>query len=604
VTLLSLDNDLATPVLGVARSGSNRRWRWRDRNPEIADASRQALMLAQRTGIPELVARILVSRGIRADAASLFLDPKLRAALPDPSCLRDMDQAASRLSDAIINSATVGIFGDYDVDGACSTALLSEILETLGCHVISHIPDRMTEGYGPNIAALQSMIDRGATLLICADCGTAAVEILNTIAIQTDIIVLDHHKPDGTLLPNAIVVNPNRLDCTSGLYSICATAVVFLTLIATIRKLRHNNWFETHPCPDLMRALDLVALATVCDVMPLTGLNRALVTQGLRIMAQGQRLGLTTLASVAGVKDNPTAMTCGFAFGPRINAGGRIAQSGLGLKLLTSRDAIEARAVAEQLDEVNRKRQTVEASILQDAILKASAQCNDGHAVLFLHGSQWHPGVVGIVAGRIKEKYNRPAFVGAEYEGVIKGSARSIPGLDLGAAVIAARQAGLLLTGGGHAMAAGFSLRSGDAAAFHNFMDERLAEARLRPLQDDLLIDDVLSLKSATYATANELAKLAPFGPGNEEPQLALAHVRCVQSQHIGRDGNTLRLTLQAEDGGTRLKGLVFRATDKPYAALFEDASHPLLHVVGWLRAERWQDRDTLSLVITDAAMA
>ncbi|AAW61257.1 single-stranded-DNA-specific exonuclease RecJ [Gluconobacter oxydans] len=591
-------------VLGVTRSAGHRRWIWRD--PRLAEAdNRLALALAQQAGIPELLARILSARGVAPPDASSFLNPRLRDAMPDPSCLQDMDRAAERLAQAVRNREHVGLFGDYDVDGACGTALVCDTLRELGCTVSTHIPDRLTEGYGPNTAALENLLSQGATLLVCIDCGTAAIDILNGLTDRADIIVLDHHKPDGAALPKGIVVNPNRLDCTSGLGSICATAVAFLTMVATIRHLRRCNWFdEDQVIPDLLKRLDLTALATICDVMPLTGLNRALVMQGLRVMSRGERLGLATLSSVAGVKEEASAMACGFALGPRINAGGRIAQADLGLKLLLSDDVVEARALAEQLDRVNRQRQTVESTILDSAMEQAQQQLDAGHAVIFLHGETWHPGVVGIVAGRLKERYNRPALVAALTDGVIKGSARSVPGLDLGTAIIAARQNGLLLSGGGHAMAAGFSLSADRADEFHSWLDSQLSGALTLPKQDALKLDGIMTLAGASVAVADQLARLEPFGPGNEEPVLAISNVRCVKSERIGKDGNTLRVILQGEDGGTRLRGLVFRAADKPFAALLEDRSMPLVHVAGTLRAETWQERKNLSFFISDAAPA
>ncbi|MBS1104348.1 single-stranded-DNA-specific exonuclease RecJ [Gluconobacter sp. Dm-62] len=591
-------------VLGVTRSAGNRRWIWRD--PRLAEAdNRLALALAQQAGIPELLARILSARGVAPHDASSFLNPRLRDAMPDPSCMQDMDRAAERLAQAVRNHEHVGLFGDYDVDGACGTALVCDTLRELGCTVSTHIPDRLTEGYGPNTTALENLLSDGATLLVCIDCGTAAIDILNGLTDRADIVVLDHHKPDGAALPKGIVVNPNRLDCDSGLGSICATAVAFLTMVATIRLLRRTNWFdEGQAIPDLLKRLDLTALATICDVMPLTGLNRAMVMQGLRVMSRGERLGLATLSSVAGVKEEASAMACGFALGPRINAGGRIAQADLGLKLLLSDDVVEARALAEQLDRVNRQRQTVESTILDSAMEQAQQQLDAGHAVIFLHGENWHPGVVGIVAGRLKERYNRPALVAALTDGVIKGSARSVPGLDLGTAIIAARQNGLLLTGGGHAMAAGFSLAADRAEEFHAALNTQLSTALALPKQDALKLDGIMTLAGASIAVADQLARLEPFGPGNEEPVLAISNVRCVKSERIGKDGNTLRVILQGEDGGTRLRGLVFRAGDKPFAALLEDRGMPLIHVAGTLRAETWQERKNLSFFISDASPA
>ena len=591
-------------VLGVSRSAGNRRWIWRD--PRLAEAdNRLALGMAQRAAIPELLARILTARGVTATEAASFLDPRLRDLMPDPSCLQDMDKAADRLAQAVRTHEHIGLFGDYDVDGACGTALICDTLRELGCTVSTHIPDRMTEGYGPNTPALEKLISEGATLLVCIDCGTAAIDILNGFHGQTDVIVLDHHKPDGSILPNGIVVNPNRLDCTSGLGAICATAVAFLTMVATVRLLRRDGWFtDGRVAPDLLKRLDLAALATICDVMPLTGLNRALVMQGLRVMARGERLGLATLSSVAGVKEEASAMACGFALGPRINAGGRIAKANLGLRLLLSEDVVEARALADELDNVNRQRQSVEAGILAQAMEQAEQQIEANHAVIFLHGETWHPGVVGIVAGRLKERFNRPALVGALADGIIKGSARSVPGLDIGAAIIAARQSGLLLTGGGHAMAAGFSLEAGNAATFHELLDNTLSEARALPVQDALRIDGLTTLRGASLEVAAQLARLAPFGPGNEEPVLAISNVRCVKTDRIGKDGNTLRVMFQGEDGGTRLKALVFRAGDKPFVPLLEDRTMPLLHLAGHLRVETWQERQNLTFFISDVSSA
>ena len=423
-------------VLGVGRSLSGRRWVWRGGEDRIG------LGIAQRMGLPEIVGRLLAARGVGIEAASDFLDPTLRALLPDPSVLIDMDIAADRLAYAVRQGEMVGVFGDYDVDGACSAALMVTLLRELGCEVLHHVPDRMMEGYGPNGPALHSLVLRGASLIVCVDCGTAAAEALGFIAGDADIVVLDHHKAEGP--PPAIVatVNPNRLDCTSGLSSLCAAGVAFLTAVATVRTLRRQGFFNARKEPDLIGLLDLVALATVCDVMPLTGVNRALVCQGLKVMARRARPGIAALLDVAQSRDRPTAGTCGFALGPRINAAGRIAEADLGLRLLLCEDPVEAASLAATLDAVNRQRQEVEAAMLDDALRAAEAQAGQGHAALVVSGPAWHPGVVGIVAGRIKERFNRPACVAGIADGLAKGSGRSVTGLDLGAAVIAARQAG------------------------------------------------------------------------------------------------------------------------------------------------------------------
>jgi single-stranded-DNA-specific exonuclease len=350
----------------------------------------------------------------------------------------------------------------------------------------------------------------------------------------------------------------------------------------------------------------MVALATVCDVMPLSGLNRALVTQGLKIMARRERTGIAALLEVAAVREHPSAFTCGFALGPRINAGGRISEADLGLRLLLCEDPDEARLLAERLDAVNRQRRGVEAAILDGAVALAASQIEANHAVLMLGGADWHPGVVGIVAGRIKERFNRPSLVGARLEdGTIKGSGRSVPGLDLGAAVIAARQAGLLLTGGGHAMAAGFSLHEERLGEFHAFLNERLADARHRPAALDLGVDSVLDVAGANAELAGHVGRLAPFGNGNEEPVFVLANARVVRSERIGKEGGTLRVLLEGEAGGARLKALLFRADESPAVArVLEARDGARLHLAGQLRAEVWNGRTGASFFVADAATA
>lgn len=590
-------------ALGVQASLSGRRWVWRN-GADNPDIQRLGAAIAQRAGLPEIVGRLLALRGLSLDGAADFLDPKLRALMPNPSLLQDMDKAAARMARAIQHAETVGIFGDYDVDGACASGILASFFEEAGCAVHTHIPDRMTEGYGPNAPALEGLIAQGASLIICVDCGTASADILNPLHSKADIVVLDHHKSEDALPAILATVNPNRPDCTSGLNHVCAAALAFLAAAATVRDLRATGWFENHPAPDLLRQLDLVALATVCDVMPLQGLNRAFVTQGLKVMARRQRVGLTALLEIAGVTKAPDAFSCGFALGPRINAGGRIAEAALGLRLLRCEDTHEAKLMAERLDAVNRKRQGVEADILDLAMQQAAAQREAGHAVILLAGKNWHPGVVGIVAGRIKEQFNRPALVGAELEdGAVKGSGRSVPGLDLGTVIIAARQAGLLTTGGGHAMAAGFSLPVSNVEKFHAFLDARLAGAAELPNAVDLDIDAALAVSGATVELAQSMTTLAPFGAGNAEPLVALSNVQVVKSDRIGRDGNTLRLLLRGADGG-RLKALVFRVENSPLAPMLEDTTRPPLHLAGYLRAESWNGRTDVTFFIQDAARA
>ena len=585
-------------VLGVRSSLSGRRWVWREAEERLG------LGIAQRLGVPEILGRLLAVRGIGLEAAADFLAPTLRALLPDPSVLIDMDAAAARLAAAVQAGETVAVFGDYDVDGACSAALMVSFLRGFGCPVLAYVPDRLTEGYGPNAGALAGLVARKATLVVCVDCGTAAGEVLGGLRGLAEVVVLDHHKAEG--LPPAILatVNPNRLDCGSGLGLLCATGVAFLTAIATLRVLRRAGFFAGRAEPDLMGLLDLVALATICDVMPLVGLNRALVTQGLKVMARRERPGIAALLEVAGALGPPSAMTLGFALGPRINAGGRISEADLGLRLLLCDDLGEARGLAATLDAVNRQRQQVEAGMLDAALDAAAAQVAAGHAVVLVHGAQWHPGVVGIVAGRIKERFNRPALVAGVADGVAKGSGRSVPGLDLGGAIVAAREAGLLRTGGGHAMAAGFSLEAGQLERFHAFLDARLADASVRPAAADLSVEGTLAVAGCTTELARHLGRLSPFGNGNEEPLLVLPRARVVRADRVGAEGATIRAFVEGEGGGGRLKAVMFRAKDGPVAAALLARDGLALHLAGHLRAEEWNGSTSAGFVIIDAAHA
>ena len=582
---------------GVASSLTGRRWVWRE------GADRVGMGIAQRHTLPEIVGRVMAARGHDVDSATHFLDPTLRALMPNPSVLADMDRVADRLAHAVQRNETVAVFGDYDVDGACSSAILVHVLRGLGCPVLHHIPDRITEGYGPNAPALLALVAQGATLIVCADCGTTAPVPLAAVAGQADVLVLDHHVAEGPPPPVWGTVNPNRLDCTSGLTGLCAAGVAFLAAVALVRALRRAGWFAARPEPDLRDLLDLVALATVCDVMPLTGLNRALVTQGLRVMARRARPGVAALLAVASAPDALSAFTCGFALGPRINAGGRLGDASMGLQLLLTDDVAEAQRLAALLDSVNRDRQAVEGAMLDQALAMAAQQGDAGHAALLVHGAGWHPGVVGIVAGRIKERHNRPACVGALVDGVVRGSGRSVAGVDLGRAIMAARSHGILLTGGGHAMAAGFSLPVDRVAEFHAFLDDRLAHAATLPAAADLSIEGTVAVVSATVDLAHAVERMAPFGHANPEPVFMLPRAQVTHAQRVGRDGATLRVTIQGEGGGPRLKALLFRAGDGPLAQALSAPGAPL-NLAGQLRAEAWNGATTASFFIIDAAPA
>lgn len=603
-----LKNTISTAplVLKTEQSLSGRRWLWRiPSSCDPATLDRNAQHIAQKASLYEIVGRMIAVRGVAPQAVKHFLDPKLKNLLPNPSCLKDMDKAADRIAKAVINREKIAIFGDYDVDGGCSSAILTQFFNNLDIKPINYIPDRFKEGYGPNIQALQSLIDQDTTLIICVDCGAAAHQVFDTTPQdKTDIIVLDHHKCETA--PHIFAsVNPNQLDCTSGLGYLCAGGVSFLATIAISRALQQQSYFDTHPKPDLLKLLDLVALSTICDVMPLTGLNRALVTQGLKILGKRERIGIAALLEVSGVQKTPDAFSCGFALGPRINAGGRISESDLGLKLLTCQNPIEAHQLAERLDTINKQRQNIEQGVLQQATDLALEQHKKSSPVIMLHHPDWHPGIVGIVAGRIKEQINRPTLIGAELpDGTVKGSGRSIAGLDLGAAIIAAKQAGLLLQGGGHAMAAGYSYHKDQAEPLHQFLNEYLSKAAEAPTVVDLEIEGVTTVAGASIELAKQIERLTPFGNGNDEPLIVLSHVHILRSDRIGKDNNTIRLTLQGENGAS-IKALVFKADQNPITPYLEDYNNRRpMHLAGWLRINSWNGRENVDFFIKDASFA
>ncbi len=576
--------------LGIERSTTGRRWR------ERGGDALAGLAMAQRLSVPEVIGRIVVSRGIPLEGAERHLAPTLRDWLPDPSRLKDMDKAAARLVDAIRGRERVAIFGDYDVDGATSAALLRRFLEDLGIAVAIHIPDRRLEGYGPNAPALLRLRDQGATLIVAVDCGTLAFEPLAVAAdAGIQIIVLDHHTAEPALPRALAIVNPNRLDDSSGQGQLCAAGVTFLFLVAVARLLRQHG---IDP-PDLMQSLDLVALGTVCDVVPLTGLNRAFVAQGLKIMAQRRKPGLVALADGARIGERLDGYHLGYVLGPRVNAGGRVGKSDLGARLLATEDAAEARRIAAELERLNEERREIEAGVLAAAL----EGLDPSGPVVIAHGEAWHPGVLGIVASRLKERFNRPACVIAWEDGIGKGSGRSVAGADLGAAVIAARQAGLLLHGGGHRMAAGFTIERDQLARFSDFLAERIGGgADTRDAVPELGIDGALQPMACTAGLVRLLTGLGPFGAGNAEPRFVLPGVRIVKADPVG--SAHVRCIVTQPATSARLKAIAFRATETPLGAALLNAGGMALHLAGHLRADTWQGRDDVQFMIDDAAPA
>ncbi len=586
--------------LGVRRSLRDRAWVSRLDNGAAAAA------LAQRHGLHELMGRVLAGRGIGPAEAADFLHPSLRNMLPDPSCLRDMDKAAARLADAIVSAETMAVFGDYDVDGATSAALMQRFLAAVGIRVRLYIPDRITEGYGPGSAAFETLAAEGATLIVTVDCGTASVGPISSAArAGVDVIVIDHHIADENLPAAAAIINPNRHDDTSGLGQLAAVGVTFMVLVAVNRELRRRGWFGAggRTEPDLRQWLDLVALGTICDVVPLTGINRAFAHQGLRVMRGWNSPGMMALGQVARLDGPPEAYHAGFLLGPRINAGGRVGQADLGVRLLTTRSHAEAEELAIRLDEYNRERMTIETGVQSAALQQAEAMLAEApdRPVICVGQHGWHPGVIGIAAGRLKDRFNRPVIViGFDENGQGKGSGRSITGVNLGAAVTAAMETGVIKQGGGHAMAAGLSLAREQMDEFAAFMNARLEkEVETARAGDALKLDGALTARGATLELAAMLEQAGPFGAGNPRPRFAFPAHRIAFADIVGN--GHVRCTLRADDGA-RLEAIAFRAADTRWGqALLTERQMPL-HIAGTLKCDRWQGREKVKLTIEDVA--
>jgi single-stranded-DNA-specific exonuclease len=588
------------PVLGVTRSALARPWL--DRLDPMRAAI--ATAIAQGHGVPDVLARVLAGRGVQVHEVPGFLSPKLRDLLPDPHQLRDMQGAAERLADAVLAGETVAIFGDYDVDGACSAALLAEFLGAAGTPYLIHIPDRITEGYGPNCEAIRSLAERGAKLLVTVDCGSTSHEPLAEAArLGLDAIVLDHHQAPEALPAARAVVNPNRQDDLSGLGHLCAAGVVFLTLVALNRELRVRGFWAGRVEPDLLASLDLVALATVADVVPLQGLNRAFVRQGLAIMRARRRAGLAAIFDAAGLAQPPECWHLGFLVGPRINAGGRIGDAALGSRLLLATDPAEAQRIAAELDRLNRERQEIEKAAVEEACAQAEFLLSrePGAPVVVASSPGWHPGVVGLVAARLKERFHRPAFaLAANGDGNLVGSARSVPGADLGRAVRAAVEAGLALKGGGHAMAAGVTLSPGGLDRFKGFMSARLAESVAQALLGDaLLIDATLTAGGARPELFSAIERAGPFGAGQPEPVFAFASHRVVDVREVGNGHVRMRLKSGA---GAILNAVAFRAAGQPLGRAMMQALGGDAHVAGTLCLDRWGGGERVELRVCDMA--
>lgn len=576
---------------------------WEHRLNERQD--RAALAIAQGLGVPDIVARVLAGRGVDATDAARFLDPTIRDLLPDPARLTDMEKAASRIAEAVVAKEQVAIFGDYDVDGAASSALLKRFLAHFGVSSEIYIPDRIFEGYGPNPDAMRELISRGASLIVTVDCGTnSAASIDAAKAAGADVVVLDHHQVGGALPAAATaIVNPNREDDLSGQGHLCAAGVVFLTLVQTAKILREK--LPGAERPDLLNLLDLVALGTVCDVVPLTGVNRAFVVKGLQIIRQQKNTGLVALARVARIGEPVSPFHLAFLIGPRINAGGRIGDAALGSRLLATDDPVEARTIAETLDRLNQERQAMEQEMLAQARAEADAELagGNGPAVIVTASETWHPGIVGLLASRLKDHARRPAFaISFNVNGTGAGSGRSVAGFDLGRLVRAAADAGLIVKGGGHAMAAGITVKREKLGALRAFFEERAAADVFR-LQDEeaLHIDAALAAEGATLDLLDALEKAGPFGAGHVAPVFALPRHRLADTRLVGT--NHIRVELQSESGG-RVQAIAFRAVDTALGDFLFKNRGKTVHVAGSLSGNYWNGNKTVQFRIIDAALA
>jgi len=588
--------------LGVERSLTGRRWAER-----LAD-ERMALAIAQRHGLPDAICRLLAARDVDLEGVPDFLEPTLRKFLPDPLHLKDMGAAVARLVRAVQQGERIVVFGDYDVDGATSSALLLRFFRGVGGNIGVYIPDRRKEGYGPNAPALVKLRQEGAAVVVTVDCGVTAYEPLaEARKAGLDIIVIDHHQAEIALPEAVAVVDPNRIDEASPHKQLAAVGVAFLLAVAVNRALREAGWYNSaRPEPDLRQWLDLVALGTVADVVPLTGVNRALVRQGLVVMAQRGNPGLVALADVARLREAPGAYHLAFMLGPRVNAGGRVGQADLGVRLLASDDPHEVSALALRLDEFNAERRAIEREVLDQAIARIEGLYGPDRkglpSALVVESEGWHIGVIGIVASRLVERYGRPAFVIGTDGALGKGSGRSVKGVDLGAAVLAARQQGLLVNGGGHAMAAGLTVERARVAELASFLDQRLApQLGAAPTVRELGIDAALAPGAATQELVNMIERAGPFGAGNALPRFALTGVRVDYAQPVG-EGH-VRCTLVGQQRG-RLEAIAFRANGTALGPALLDPAKPILHVAGALRIDRYNGRESVRLQIDDAASA
>lgn len=571
-----------------------KRWSLKPSNDNLVQ------QLVQMLGVSELVARLLNSRGITLEKAESFLNPKIKDLLPDPYHLKDMDKGVSRVIEAIKNGHRICIFGDYDVDGATSSALLKRFFCDIDIEVMVYIPDRIKEGYGPSAEIMQGLKAKAVDLVITVDCGAMAFDALSAAKdIGLDVIVLDHHMGGDELPEGVAIINPNRLDETSEYRYLAAVGVSFLFIVAVLSKLKTLDFFSDKACPDIMQYLDLVALGTVCDVMPLVGLNRAFVAQGLKIMSKRNNIGLKILSDMARLDSLPTCYHLGYVIGPRINAGGRVGRSDLGSNLLSTSSGDEAHNIALELERYNAERKEIENNLLQEALAEAERQTHRN--VILIAGRGWHPGVIGIIAGRVKEKYQKPTAIIAVNDGVGKASCRSVKGVNFGAKIVEAKLLGILEAGGGHAMAAGFTVIEEKIQELHEFLDKSLhAEYSDFLLNYSSEYDAELTTSALTLDLVYEMSKLAPFGTGNYEPVVRIDDLFIINANVVAEKHISVLLAPTAKAYGSKsIKAIAFNSIDNDLGALLIK-SRGKISIIGHLQINKWNDRDNLQIVIHD----
>ncbi|MGN6671179.1 MAG: single-stranded-DNA-specific exonuclease RecJ [Candidatus Nucleicultricaceae bacterium] len=574
----------------VDQSCTGKRWEARPYR------EKDALAITQQCETPELISRLIASRGVDCLMADAFLNPTLKASMPDPDHLKDMNLAVELVANLVINQKTIGVFGDYDVDGATASSLLVNYFDALGIKTFAHIPDRIEEGYGPNIEAMRKLKNQGCAVVLTVDCGTTSFDVLEQAHNEgIDVIVLDHHGSESELPRTKALINPNRWDEDSALTYVSAVGLVYLFIVALNRLLRLRGFFEKQDAPDLLQFLDLVALGTVCDVVPLIGLNRAYVRQGLKVFHQRQNLGLKTLCDVVGIHQKISAYHLGFVIGPRINAGGRVGSSNLGLRLLTTKDPLEALDIARKLDALNKERQQIELQALDEAYQMADAMTDD----MIIVDGQWHQGIIGIVAGRLKERYHKPTLVITfDEENIGKGSGRSIEGIDLGSLMHAAKAEGLLINGGGHAMAAGFTIHRDKVQAFKVFMNERLKNMSYKKTPV-ICFDGFLTLNALNEEFMCSLDLVAPFGQSNPSPlfvlnDLFIKKVDLLAQGHISCILNDL--------SGKTIKAFAFKAMDSDLGPRLLKHEGKRFHFIGSPKINAWGGQETIQFTIQDVS--